>query len=98
MGPKGKSMSAIVIKRLPVGVALLFIGTLLCGPSAHAGSVTLWYNGDNDGRDALVNQTGAADGLVYDDFIVPTGDIYTLTGVFSNDLMYSPAAATTAHW
>jgi len=58
----------------------------------------LWYNGDNDGRDAWVNQTGAADGLVYDDFIVPTGFVYDLTGVFSNDLMYDPAAATTAYW
>jgi hypothetical protein len=87
-----------ILKRLPVVAALMFVGAILNGPSAHAGSVTLWYNGDNDSRDAWSNQTGAADGLVYDDFIVPTGDTYNITGVFSNDLMYTPAAATTAHW
>jgi hypothetical protein len=91
-------MSAINLKRLPVVAALAFVYASLCAPSAHAGSTTLWYNGDDDGRDALANQTGAADGLIYDDFIIPAGDTYTLTGVFSNDLMYDPAAATTAYW
>ena len=36
--------------------------------------------------------------MVYDDFIVPKGYTYNLTGVFSNDLMYDPGAATTAYW
>jgi hypothetical protein len=91
-------MSAIFLKRVPIVAAMMFVGAGLCGPMANAGSVTLWYNGDSDGRDAWVNQTGAPDGLVYDNFIVPTGDTYSITGVFSNDMMYTPGATTTAHW
>jgi len=78
--------------------AMACAGLWLSPGAAHAGSVTLWYNGDSDGRDQLLNETGSVAGLVYDDFIVPTGDIYTITGVFSNDAMSDPAAATTAYW
>ena len=91
-------MSTINLKRLPVVAALALGCAVLCGPSAHAGSVTLWYNGDEDGRDAWSNQTDVGYSLVYDDFIVPIGDTYDITGVFSNDIMSDPAAATTAHW
>jgi hypothetical protein len=76
---------------------LLVAAALLCGQAARADGI-LWYNGDYDNRDALANQTGPADQLVYDNFIVPTGSTYNLTGVFSNDLMYNPGAATTAYW
>jgi hypothetical protein len=77
--------------------AMACVGLWLSSGVARAGSTTLWYNGDSDGRDGLLNETGGTDGLVYDNFIVPTGDIYTITGVFSNDLMPN-SAATTAHW
>ncbi|MDR3618455.1 MAG: PEP-CTERM sorting domain-containing protein [Paludisphaera borealis] len=76
---------------------LLAAALLLNGGTARADGI-LWYNGDFDGRDALVNQTGAADGLVYDNFIVPTGSTFTITAVFSNNLMYDPTAASTAYW
>ena len=56
------------------------------------------YNGDMDGRDAWTNQTGAADGLVYDDFIAQAGSSYTITGVFSNDAMFTACADSTAYW
>jgi hypothetical protein len=36
--------------------------------------------------------------LVYDNFIVPTGFTFTITGVFSNNLMGDPTAAATAQW
>ena len=70
--------------------AMACVGLWLAPGAAHAGSVTLWYNGDDDGRNGLLNETRGTDGLIYDDFIVPTGDIYTITGVFSNDLMPNP--------
>lgn len=82
----------------------LFIGGVLVavaflnGQAAQAGSI-LWYNGNLDQRDALTNQTGAADGLIYDDFIVPVGKTFTITAVYSNDAMYqAPTASTTAYF
>jgi hypothetical protein len=91
-------MSTINLKRLTVVTVMVLACAFLRGSPANAGSVTLWYNGDEDGRDALVNQTGSPDGLIYDDFIVPAGDTYNITSVFSNDAMLDPAAATTAIW
>jgi len=90
-------MTVFEPKLARVIAGLLVVAAILHGQTAQAGG-TLWYNGDYDGRDALVNQTGAPDGLVYDNFIVPTGYTFNLTGVFSNDLMYTPSAATTAYW
>lgn len=51
--------------------------------------VTLWYNGDFDGANGLVNQgsiNGSAPAYTYDDFLV-SGGSWTLTGAFSNNLM-----------
>ncbi len=79
-------------------LALVVMGVLVMQGQTARADVTLWYNGDLDGRDALVNQTGAADGLIYDNFIVPTGQTYTITGVFSNDIMNDPGAASTAYY
>jgi hypothetical protein len=53
----------------------------------HA-DVTLWYNGDFDGVNGLVNQgsTSFTVAYVYDDFTIPSGT-WTLTSAFSNNLM-----------
>lgn len=78
--------------------ALLAAGALLCAQPAQAGPVpagTIWYNGDYDGRDALVNQTGANAGRVYDDFILSSTT--QLTGVFSDNFIRSNNF-TTASW
>ena len=75
--------------------AMLVTATIQGGQAARAGS-TIWYNGDSDGRDGIVNQTGTPDGLVYDNFIVPTGQTWTINSVFSNDLL--AFAPTTASW
>jgi hypothetical protein len=91
-------MTDIVPKLIRLVASLLVAATVLQGQPAQAGSSVLWYNGDLDGRDALANQTGAADGLVYDNFIVPTGTTFTISAVFSNDAMYNPGAAVTAYW
>ena len=90
-------MKAFVPKLARLLAGLLVAAFIVNCQTVRAGGI-LWYNGDYDGRDALVNQTGAADGLVYDDFIVPTGYTFTITGVFSNNLMYDPSAASTAYW
>ena len=92
------SRMRVFLPKLPSIIAgLLVAAAILCGQSAQGASV-LWYNGDLDGRDALANQTGAPDGLIYDDFIVPTGSTFTITGVFSNNLMLAPSAASSATW
>ena len=86
------------IKRWLFCVAgLLVASDLICGKAAGG---NLWYNGDLDQRDSLVNQTGLVDGLVSDNFVVPVGKTYTITGVFSNDAMYVDPTGLklTAHW
>ena len=84
-------MTVFVPKLVRFVAGLLVATAILHGQTRQAsGGSVLWYNGDMDGRDAWTNQTGAADGLVYDDFIVPTGSTFTITGVFSNDAMYNP--------
>jgi hypothetical protein len=88
-----------VLRRSIAGVVAAAAILCVYGQPAHAGSTTLWYNGNLDQRDALANQTGAPDGLVYDDFIVPTGMTYTITAVFSNDaLAPGGTLGTTAYW
>jgi PEP-CTERM motif len=89
-------MTAFGLKLNRSIAAILFAAITLGGGVAQGSGTTLWYNGNSDGRDALANQTGAADGLIYDEFIVPSGYTFTITGVFSNDAMNK--AATTAYW
>jgi hypothetical protein len=92
-------MTVFVPKLVRLVAGLLVAAAFLHGQTRQAsGGSILWYNGDMDGRDAWTNQTGSADGLIYDDFIVPTGSTFTITGVFSNDAMYNHSAASTAHW
>ncbi len=76
---------------------LLLAAAVLCTQAARA-DVTLWYNGDLDQRDAFINQTGTPDGLIYDNFIVPTGFTYLITGVFSNDVLVLNSPPSTAYW
>jgi hypothetical protein len=93
-------MNAIVRKLARIVAGLLAAAAILHGPPTAAGGSILWYNGDYDGRDTQVNQTGPADGRIYDDFIVPTGFTFTITSVFSNNFMFSPPdpATATAAW
>jgi hypothetical protein len=67
---------------------LLIVCAVSGAPTAQA--ATLWYNGDNDNRDAFTNQTATnvngVDSLVYDNFIVPAHQVWTITSVFSNDV------------
>ena len=74
---------------------------LQCAGDRSAAAGTLWYNGDFDDNNAIVNGVDTAIGAgsqayVYDDFHVPVGQIWLVEGVFSNDLLdFSP---TSAYW
>jgi hypothetical protein len=51
----------------------------------------LWYNGDFNGVNALANEENTSIGSgefasVYDDFIVPSGPVWSVTSVFSDNL------------
>jgi hypothetical protein len=65
----------------------------------------LWYNGDLDNRDAWSNQTASVatgvDSLVYDNFIVPVNQKWTITSVWSNDVknpFFTVANPTQVAW
>ncbi len=87
---------------------LLCCAATLSGQAARADM--LWYNGDYDNRDSLTNESNVPillgsgptyaiqTSLVYDEFVVPVGQTWTITGVFSNNQMAYAAAATTATW
>ena len=93
----------LILSRCCAG--LIAVAAALGGQIAVADSV-LWYNGDYDNRDALFNTEGTFFNIngvntqissnVYDNFIVPVGQTWTITSVFSNDQLNF--AATTASW
>jgi hypothetical protein len=95
-----KTISRTGPQRLALAMAAICLWASVGG--ARAGS-TLWYNGDFDGNSELYNLVNPtvpnATGLVYDDFIVPTGQTWTVQGVFSNDQMdfFTPTSLT-AYW
>jgi PEP-CTERM motif len=68
---------------------------------AQALGGSLWYNGDRNHTNGLANERD--DGLgfgqyahVFDDFNVPTGQTWTVTGVYSNNYMsYVESGGTT---
>jgi hypothetical protein len=93
-------ISGKVLKNLG---GLLIVWAVSCAPTAHA--ATLWYNGDLDNRDAFTNQTATVstgvDSLVYDDFIVPAGQKWTITSAWSNDVknpFFTIANPTSVAW
>jgi hypothetical protein len=84
-----------------IALVLAVMFTFTARASAQALSGSLWYNGDLNGVNGLSNESntslGAGEfGSVYDDFNV-TGSGWTITAVYSNDLM-SNTTATGATW
>ena len=69
------------------GLAVVF----LCVTPLLADTV-YWYNGDRDLDTQILNEVGGTNGtaLIYDDFVVGPGGV-TITGVFSNDAVFSPS-------
>ena len=73
------------------------VSAIFIGPSTRADSV-LWYNGDYDKNSSLTNAKASATNFayVYDDFVVPAGQTWTIDRVWSDDLM--TVNATRAFW
>jgi hypothetical protein len=71
-------------RRIGVLVAILAIYA-----STPSRADLVWYNGDFDNRDSQLNvfYTASNFSTVYDDFIIPVGQTWTITEVFSNNLM-----------
>src|SRR2546427_13300879 len=69
----------------------------LCALSP-ASAQLLWYNGNFDGRNGLANEenTAFAQSAIYDDFIVPAGQTWNITSVFSDNL--ESVTTLSAHW
>ena len=59
---------------------------------------TLWYNGDFNGVNGLANErnTVVSQAAVYENFIVPTGQMWNITSVFSDNLANTTIGA--ADW
>jgi hypothetical protein len=59
---------------------------------------TLWYNGDFNGVNGLANErnTVVSQAAVYEDFIIPNGQSWLITGLFSDNLANTTIGA--ADW
>jgi hypothetical protein len=87
-------------------VGLIVLVASLSASPARAG--VLWYNGDNNNISSLLNESkvpinnglGASfqTALVYENFVVPVGQTWTVTSVFSDDQMAYYQSATKATW
>ncbi len=87
-------------KRLGLGVAVF---CLWASVGATRADQMLWYNGDFDGNSALYNADASSSmlpnsvGYVYDNFIVPAGQTWTIDTVYSNNMM-NTMDVTSAGW
>jgi hypothetical protein len=75
-------------------------GTSTITPTPPPPPNVLWYNGDFDGVNGLANERDTSLGAgeyasVYDDFDVPASGGWTVTGVFSNNLLSTNVTAAT---
>jgi hypothetical protein len=90
----------------PLLAALLLIMSTRFASTASAG--VLWYNGDYDNRDALANGSAGVNfnapflevSKVYENFVVPAGQTWQITSVFSTDQIFyqSGQPVTKASW
>ena len=100
----GQTLCRLVSRHRP---HLLAIACAVITPLS-ARAATLFYNGDYNLNDAAKNQNNVPinvggtyqleKALVYDDFIVPSGQTWKLTSVFSNNQIAYSAAPATAVW
>ena len=86
----------IVGKRFGMAMAVL----CLCASFGTAQAGSLWYNGDFDGNTGTFNGLGSSggSGYVFDNFIVPAGQTWSLTDVYSNNLMSTASPVTSAYF
>lgn len=79
----------------------LILASLLAGGvlGLNASAGTLAYQGNFDGINGLVNEVNSSAGVTaytYDNFIVPVGQTWDVTGLFSNNL--SSVSWSSAFW
>jgi hypothetical protein len=85
------------------------IGVVIAlSPARAVAATSLWYNGNYDLNDAYTDQNNVPinfggsyvldKSLVYDDFIVPVGQSWTLSSLFVDDQLDYYALPTTATW
>jgi len=97
------------IRRITRSILFLVGGiTSFILSSRASAAVTLWYNGSYNLNDAYTNQSNVPinfagsyileKSLVYDDFIVPVGQTWTLSSMFTDDQVGFAATPTTATW
>jgi hypothetical protein len=74
---------------------------LLALVASQGFATTLWYNGDFDGRSGLINGVNlnatSMTSNVYDNFVVPDGQSWTIADVWSNNQM-NFTGVTSAEW
>lgn len=71
-------------------LTILAITMLICAGSLPAAAATVtWYNGDFNGANGLSNEinTIIPQSFVYDDFIVPSGQTWSVVSAWTNNLM-----------
>jgi hypothetical protein len=85
----------IALKISLLSRSLALVGLLALGTAAQAADPFLWYNGDFNSVDALWNTNGGAlgNGYIYEDFVVPAGDTWTITGMFADVVTTMPTFA-----
>ena len=64
---------------------------------------SVWYNGDLNHVNGLANERDSSLGIgqyahVFDDFIVPTGQIWDVTGLYSNNYDSYPTSTVGVEW
>jgi hypothetical protein len=95
----GTVSTTIGRKRLGLAMAALCLWAGF--GTAQAGA--LWYNGDYDGNpagpilNAVIPGSGMTQAFVYQEFIVPAGQTWTIQQAYSNDYINTDAV-TSAHW
>jgi hypothetical protein len=82
--------------------ALLIIAAFVLNATANAQALpgSLWYNGDFNGFTWLSNEynTVVSQSNTYDDFNVPSGPGWHVTGLYSADLLTFGFGASSAEW
>ncbi len=103
-----RKVSYAALRQTGIRIVGALCGLTLLLPGPAAGAATLWYNGNYDLNDAATNESNVPvnvagsyvleKSLVYDDFFVPVGQVWTLSSIFSNDQVSYYTAPTKATW
>jgi hypothetical protein len=84
-----KNKYQVAARTVLVALALTAAFAVNTTATAQAPPGSLWYNGDFNGVGYHANGHNTSDppDTVHDDFIIPAGNVWNITGVFSDDLL-----------